>query len=582
MKRAPTHERLACLDSWPSSGAGSRTANQALTAAGLAVKRRRYIGKQTPSIEDKRLQHASQLLPTSSRDSSTIKKKPATAKAKTQVFVGASQMKPWDDIILQHHYMPHVNFPEEFSKRLIDNLQADDLGMVHTNLSSLATTSNARDPSVHLKIATMCAGSDIVLTMFPHLQNELSRVLGIAILFDHRWSCEVDPQKQNWIRQNFAVPRLFDDINDLSQSHGAMDIVTGTQCIPEEVDMILAGISCKDASRLSVNQKDRRTTVSEGTFSTGSTFEGLIKYVKKLEAKPKLIIIENVLGLKDKPLDNPLAFSNFQTIQKAFDMLGYLFIDVSFDVADTGLPCRRNRLWMAAIYYPICAPGSEEFLSVKDRSHIKTMKTLQDLLASCKKYSLRDVLIQEYQYHNHTEMLHDWWPDVSAFEDDFDPPEVAPGKFKWLDQHQKLWQEIGDEKKKMKMMNKFSNNIWFKSVLTPRQQDLLCILECQHSSSSANSTDETVWDLNPSAYRVSKNTNAAPCMLPRNCCWLQHRERPLAGVESLILQGADIRKLPSMKPGVWSSKFLQDLGGNAFNTAQCATFLVSVLSAMPV
>lgn len=46
---------------------------------------------------------------------------------------------------------------------------------------------------------------------------------------------------------------------------------------PEPVDIIIAGTSCKCASKLNIHQKDRLNTLTSGSGSTSSTFLGLLQ-----------------------------------------------------------------------------------------------------------------------------------------------------------------------------------------------------------------------------------------------------------------------------------------------------------------
>ena len=63
--------------------------------------------------------------------------------------------------------------------------------------------------------------------------------------------------------------------------------------------------------------------------------------------QPALVIMENVPGLADKPKKG--GQSNIEMVKAKLNSLKYSFISRVFDAADTGIPQRRKRLWMAAL-----------------------------------------------------------------------------------------------------------------------------------------------------------------------------------------------------------------------------------------
>ena len=65
---------------------------------------------------------------------------------------------------------------------------------------------------------TACSGSEFYLTAMPLLAAEVSARLGREVRFVHRWSCELDPRKRQWIVDNFAPPKLFADVTRLAEA----------------------------------------------------------------------------------------------------------------------------------------------------------------------------------------------------------------------------------------------------------------------------------------------------------------------------------------------------------------------------
>ena len=114
----------------------------------------------------------------------------------------------------------------------------------------------SRQPSgpITINVGTACSGSEFYLTALPHLEEELSKRLHRRIRFDHRWSCELDPQKRQWIVDNFAPQKLFADLTQLAAGP-CHDYLSGTLAEVDVVDILIAGTSCKDASRLNPNTR---------------------------------------------------------------------------------------------------------------------------------------------------------------------------------------------------------------------------------------------------------------------------------------------------------------------------------------
>ena len=82
----------------------------------------------------------------------------------------------------------------------------------------------------------------------------------------------------------------------------------------ENVTDIVGGFPCQDAS--SLNNKQRRNTIQEGSCRTGAVFRSIIDYAVKRGAELQSIVLENVAGLLHRPngcnADGTLPFNNFE------------------------------------------------------------------------------------------------------------------------------------------------------------------------------------------------------------------------------------------------------------------------------
>ena len=95
----------------------------------------------------------------------------------------------------------------------------------------------------------------------------LSALTGCSVSFQHKWSCEKNPRISDWIRDNFRVEHLFGDLLDLGNGH-ARDELTGRLGPVCSVDVLIAGFSCKDASRLNSHHGARLDAVEASSHTT--------------------------------------------------------------------------------------------------------------------------------------------------------------------------------------------------------------------------------------------------------------------------------------------------------------------------
>ena len=139
------------------------------------------------------------------------------------------------------------------------------------NMSSLGTLSGK---TITVRIGTVCSGSELLLTVLPHLCSSFEAATGYKLVFDHQWSCEMVPNKCEWIAANFpSVKAIFCDVTKLSDPEGALDYLTNELKKPTEVDVCVGGTSCKDASRMNVHQQDRRNSIETKSHTTGSDLD---------------------------------------------------------------------------------------------------------------------------------------------------------------------------------------------------------------------------------------------------------------------------------------------------------------------
>eukprot|EP00959_Pyramimonas_sp_CCMP1952_P280914 5871698-Pyramimonas_sp.AAC.1 len=81
-----------------------------------------------------------------------------------------------------------------------------------------------------IRMGTACSGTDIVVVAAKRLVATLKELFGLPDAFnvEHVWSCEVDPFKEQFIRQNCAPRAFFRDVTQLNSST-AFNVMTGRE-----------------------------------------------------------------------------------------------------------------------------------------------------------------------------------------------------------------------------------------------------------------------------------------------------------------------------------------------------------------
>jgi site-specific DNA-cytosine methylase len=104
--------------------------------------------------------------------------------------------------------------------------------------------------------------------------------------------------------------------------------------VPGGLDILIAGSSCVDISKLNSRKK------TEGGETEG-TLQGILKYAENY--RPKFIILENV---RDK--------KHWDTLQTIIEDIGYMGEWVDVDTKDYYIPHTRQRTYMLAVDSRIC------------------------------------------------------------------------------------------------------------------------------------------------------------------------------------------------------------------------------------
>ncbi|KAI0473159.1 hypothetical protein GGR56DRAFT_602340 [Xylariaceae sp. FL0804] len=112
---------------------------------------------------------------------------------------------------------------------------------------------------IRLRVGTMCSGTDGPIFSLEWVRQYAERLFPGLPLIEvlHLFSVEIVPFKQEFIRRNTEGVTIFCDVKDL-KDEGVTKAPTATgslAIIPTEIDLLIAGCSCKDFSALNNNKK---------------------------------------------------------------------------------------------------------------------------------------------------------------------------------------------------------------------------------------------------------------------------------------------------------------------------------------
>ena len=422
-----------------------------------------------------------------------------------------------------------------------------------------------------LRIGTMCSGTDAPVLVARALERAL-KPDGSQLAFDHVFSVEFDAAKQEFLKANFPeCPALFRDCTQMGRQRAFEVLSRKPQPVPGNLDILVAGFSCKD---LSMMNSYRKTLQEMG--QSGSTLRGVLDYVERY--RPKLILLENVWAIAKS---NEVGFRQVDLVLEGLKARGYAAGYRLMNSCDYFLPQIRHRIWMWAIRISESSPSSSEGSKVvHEKAELATLEVES-------KYN--DILValeEPCALHFEDYMLDDDHPTVRAH-------------FQWMKSRER--KSVFKKKRgaKQDWLEKYDNHRTrndyqydrpytavrdgdFLQVLNEREKELIDLkcLDIMNEQGKDPRVVPMLWELSQSVDRVPgvrvrrDRQNYASCILP-GMLWHSSRHRWVLGIEKLALQGIFAEDL---KDTDFPQKLLGDLAGNAFTTTVCAANLIAILS----
>ncbi|MCJ1268073.1 hypothetical protein MMC22_007959 [Lobaria immixta] len=425
-----------------------------------------------------------------------------------------------------------------------------------------------------LRIATMCSGTESPLLACRLISEELKAQTDLAFRFHHLFSAEIVAFKQAYIEKNFQPKILFRDITQLTDGDTASTAYGAFVPIPDKVDILIAGFSCVDFSRLNQWPKDLND-IGE----SGDTFRGILKYAMRY--RPRLIILENVMSAPWEELQaiwrNDVEFLEKKTKRKWEKIWpegddAYAAHFVTLDTKQYYLPQTRQRGYM------ICIDRQQSDTAVAD------VKRWGELMVALRREASSPV--EAFLLHSEDARLHRAREELTA---------SGTSKLKtsrvvdWTlcqarYQRYRTERDLGYARPITNWVNGGScraPDFWWLDWTRVQVERLWDTFDICFLRNVLRNIDPTYkprfWEL---SQNVDRFTDSAPpgiigCLTPSGIPFATSRGGPITGLEAMSLQGLPIDQLLLTRE---SQRELLDLAGNAMSsTVVGAAILASLI-----
>ena len=425
-------------------------------------------------------------------------------------------------------------------------------------------------------VGSMCSGSDAPILVAVALTKAMQNVLGVNVKVMHQFSVEKSRPKQKFLKRMFegSMIHLYEDVVEVGNK-------THVQCLLEKeegrrqrhqqlslvpaVQALFAGFPCQDVSSYNLRQ-DKGTTIRDSTARTGSTFRGLLKFLKRNGASHgfQSVLLENVMGLMTTPKDaagntidpqtDGAYFSNLDHCVHLLDKeIGWTFC-ARLTPTMFGVPIQRERIYILGIPRELFVGSGVSFAFAR--------KVAREVLDAALVSSVRD--LEDF-------MLPETHPDILSMKDRASNltkcrlGQPRSSKAGWPEVHAQLLEQKGIPWWLSPIPeDRVLRDYPCLKLLNFRQLEILRL----HSIPFPDTQGRTI-DVSQgmSRCRVKSKTKAA-IVTPASSIYLASRCRTACGREDLAFQcihyGERQERLAEFEDGL-----IRDLAGNAWETT-CA------------
>ena len=232
----------------------------------------------------------------------------------------------------------HQRLPKAIQLQWLSNLK-----------SVLAGFTDARGK---MPVGSACSGSDIWVHCFTALRAFWKAQYNLQVPpIESCFVAELEPSKQDFLRQQFDVPMMVADVADVAKPR-VWNLQSEQLEFVKWPKVFAGGFSCKGPSKQNSQRKKNVGCVRGGFTSTGETFEGCRQIITKF--RPCMSFLENVTDITQVTEDDEtgLPQSDADYIVSCFEKVGFCVIPLEFSAREYGSPAERVRWWCIILDIP--------------------------------------------------------------------------------------------------------------------------------------------------------------------------------------------------------------------------------------
>jgi site-specific DNA-cytosine methylase len=400
-----------------------------------------------------------------------------------------------------------------------------------------------RATEMELRIGSLCTGfgtdamaCDALSDAWTILAGELG--LRGDFKFKHEMMCEVVQKKRDVLIKGFDhCGVVIGDITETSEKFAWCHKAGRLAKVPSDLDILFAGFSCKALSALL--QFRGKTNISSTESSTGKTWDGVQRYCA--EHKPKILILENVLGL--------LAKGRIQVVMSALEEIGYIGTYLTLASRNYLLPQTRQRVWL---YFVRRDTGLD-------------LTTMIDIV----KFFKRDQHV----------------PLMNVIKSEGKPlgqVTSRPGD-KWVDKHNEFAKPHGlDGLDQLDTRMEKVRTHWVNSLpVADRAKSLaLLVVTLAEKNGADLARSNIVWNIDQEINRVRMLKDICPCIVPGGLYLVSSTRKVMSGKDMAALQGVASVDLARHHMDNLGDNLIADLAGNAFSAPIVLVSLMGALASL--
>ena len=397
-----------------------------------------------------------------------------------------------------------------------------------------------------------------------------------------KFVCECDAEKAAWLRKLKVIhedTRHFIKAEELS-SERALCRQSGTSEVVGDVDLLHAGVSCKDLSGLNDEAGQNLTLIlawlknlspsnefqckdediPEG--STATTLLATLRYINR--HRPAMIMVENVMAFAELEVE----------LKRLLREMGYASVIIAVNSLDFGVPQSRPRIYLVAVNrlarpgMPLTAHPSFDAWETEWSNHLRTA------LNSMKATERRP--LDDYLLPIDSHLLKAILEEIPM---PIDPDESV---LKWPAKHDDLFKSIDlPRRPSLRQLSSFraamhgdiNRAMWDR--ICRRQKEIVFFFTALWVKT--DQTFEWAIDTSQNLWRLGKQgtQDYVPCLTGSSRIWLVKSQRLLLGRECLALQGINEGDIECL--GNFSNTLHWSLAGNAFTGVVAAAVFNAAL-----